>query len=286
MRESGTICMNLDPLISIVTVCLNSANYIERCIGSVLNQTYINIEYIIIDGGSTDGTQEIIKKYEDRITFWVSEKDKGIYDAMNKGISICKGEFIGLLNSDDYYLPDAVQTVVDTVSNNPSIEVLHGNIITTNKQGTHISKGNNNNLLKVFSVIHPTCFISSEIYKTFKYDDKIKISADYDLLLKLWVEGRHFEHIDHVLTCFSPFGISSKPSWTAICERYRIRAKYNTNVAIVCFIKDAIMHCDELLYSSSVSNITSKNWVYYLFNRLKLFCRPSYLSLKKIISKL
>ena len=91
------------PLISIVTVVLNDAKHLEQAIKSVLGQTYDNIEYLIIDGGSTDGTLDIIRKHEKAIDYWVSEPDSGIYDAMNKGVSLATGDLIALLNSDDWY---------------------------------------------------------------------------------------------------------------------------------------------------------------------------------------
>lgn len=92
--------------ISIVTVSYNAAKTIEQTIKSVINQTYSNIEYIVIDGGSTDGTVDIIRKYEDRIAYWVSEPDGGIFDAMNKGIKVATGEVVGIINSDDWYEHD------------------------------------------------------------------------------------------------------------------------------------------------------------------------------------
>ena len=100
------------PKVSIITVVFNGAQYIEQTIKSVINQDYNNIEYIIIDGGSTDGTQEIIKKYEKDIAFWISEKDTGIYSAMNKGWRKSTGDIIAMLNADDYYLEGAISKVV------------------------------------------------------------------------------------------------------------------------------------------------------------------------------
>ena len=101
-----------DMLISIITVCLNAVETIETTIRSVLQQTYKNVEYIVIDGGSTDGTLQIIEKYRNDISILISEKDEGIYDAMNKGIELARGDYIGIINADDWYEKDAVEHVV------------------------------------------------------------------------------------------------------------------------------------------------------------------------------
>lgn len=113
--------------VSIITVVYNGVKNIEQTIKSVLHQTYSNIEYIVIDGGSTDGSLDIIKKYSDSISYWVSEADKGIYDAMNKGISKATGDLIGIINSDDWYEPDAIMNMVTAYEENT---VLYGIIRT------------------------------------------------------------------------------------------------------------------------------------------------------------
>lgn len=113
--------------ISVVTVCYNAADTIEKTMLSVLNQTYHDIEYIIIDGGSTDGTVEIIRKYADRIAYWVSEPDKGIYDAMNKGIKVATGEWINFMNAGDSFVNS---NVLDRLMNfHKDGLILYGNII-------------------------------------------------------------------------------------------------------------------------------------------------------------
>ncbi|MCM8833252.1 MAG: glycosyltransferase [Candidatus Omnitrophica bacterium] len=106
LKDSSQEPVNYLPLISVITVVLNGERYLEETIQSVINQTYPNVEYIIIDGGSTDGTLDIIKKYEDKIDYWVSEKDKGIYDAMNKGIRVASGEGLLFLNAGDFFVGD------------------------------------------------------------------------------------------------------------------------------------------------------------------------------------
>ena len=124
-------------LISVVTVCYNAADTIEKTMLSVLNQTYHDIEYIIIDGGSTDGTVEIIRKYADRIAYWVSEPDKGIYDAMNKGIKVATGEWINFMNAGDEFVDANVldklffaKTVASTNSSPAFIKLIHSPVAT------------------------------------------------------------------------------------------------------------------------------------------------------------
>ena len=112
--------------VSIVTVSYNCEATIEQTIQSVLSQDYDNVEYIIIDGGSTDGTIEIIRRYESNIAYWNSEPDRGISDAFNKGINCCTGEIVGILNADDLYLPGTVSTVVQAFQDNPEAGVVFG----------------------------------------------------------------------------------------------------------------------------------------------------------------
>jgi len=114
------------PKISIVTPSYNQAKFLERTILSVLNQNYPNLEYIIIDGGSTDGSVEIIKKYEKHLAYWISEKDNGMYDAINKGLKIAKGDILAYLNSDDLYYPNTIRTAVDYFQNHVDTGLIYG----------------------------------------------------------------------------------------------------------------------------------------------------------------
>ena len=118
------------PLISIITPVLNDARFMEQTIKSVINQDYKNIEYIIIDGGSTDGTLDIIKKYADKIDLWVSEPDKGIYDAQNKGVFKAKGKYFAVLNSGDYYAgKDVVSKVAAGIIDDPKVDYIYSNAL-------------------------------------------------------------------------------------------------------------------------------------------------------------
>jgi glycosyltransferase involved in cell wall biosynthesis len=132
--------MDSTPLVSIITPSYNQADFLEDTIKSVVEQDYPNIEYIIIDGGSTDGSQEIIKKYADQISFWISEPDQGQTDAINKGFSKAKGEIFAWINSDDTYLPDAINQAVDSLKTNPDIGMIYGDANLINEKNEVIGK--------------------------------------------------------------------------------------------------------------------------------------------------
>ena len=220
-----------NPLISIITVVFNGEKHLEQTIQSIFNQTYKNIEYIIIDGGSTDKTLDIIKKYENKITHWQSEADNGIYDAMNKGIRIAKGEFVGLINSDDYYEPNAVETIVQKLNEEPETDVFFGNMYIINenlpkKQLQTYKKGDN--LEKVFSIWHPTVFVRKKAYNDFGlFDLSYKIAADYELLLRFYKENCKFFYIDKAISNFREGGISYYNK-NISKERFRLQAKHTS----------------------------------------------------------
>ena len=208
------------PLISIITVVYNGSKTIEQTIQSVLNQSYKNIEYIIIDGGSTDGTIKIIKEYEKDISHWLSEPDKGLYDAMNKGIALAKGELIGMINSDDWYELDAVKTIIDTYLKHPDKRIFHGDRfdidIDGNKRKYRFNKSKFK--FKYFSMTfnHPSMFIHRDIYKVAKYNIEFKSIADYEFVLKVFLKNEDF-------FCYVPLtyvnyrldGISAQQSLTS-----------------------------------------------------------------------
>lgn len=179
------------PLLSIVTVVFNNDKTLERTIQSVFDQTYKNIEYIIIDGGSTDGTLEIIKKYADKLAYWVSETDQGMYDAMNKGIRLAKGKWIHILNSDDYYVNNKVLEKVIPNLKDPNKYFYYFSMWLENIAGREIYKYKYSRLkhwLLYYSAYlpHPTMFVAKEQYdKIGLFDLNFKIAADHDLILRL-----------------------------------------------------------------------------------------------------
>jgi len=181
--------------ITIITVCFNSFETIEKTILSVAAQSYKNIEYIIIDGNSTDGTLDIIKKHEDKILKWISEPDNGLYDAMNKGISLATGDIIGVLNSDDtFYSTTVVEEIVNFHKQN-NIEASVGNIIQHNKEGkivrVYSSKYWNPEKLKIgFMPPHPSIFFKKNLFCKFgNYDLGFIIGADYELITRYFLKN-------------------------------------------------------------------------------------------------
>ncbi len=200
--------LNKSFVITIVTVCFNSENTIRRTIESLLNQTYQDFEYIIIDGGSSDGTIDIIKEYEhlfsDRIK-WKSEPDNGIYDAMNKGIRLAQGKFIGLLNSDDWYEPNTIETVYNEILKQEDIDVFYGYIRLIKEGVEYMVRRNNYKFIFEGTglIQHPTCFISKKAYdEVGEYDTSYKICADQDMMLRIIKSGKKYYAIDEILTNF------------------------------------------------------------------------------------
>ena len=178
--------------VSIITVVYNNEDTIKDAIESVLNQTYKNIEYIIIDGVSTDGTVEVIKSYGDKIDKFISEKDNGIYDAMNKGIKLASGDIVGILNSDDFYASnDIIEKVVKTLKEQ-KVDSVYGDLVYVNAKDTNKivrywkSKPYKKGLFKKgWHPAHPTFFVKKEIYDKYGiFNLDFKIAADYELMLR------------------------------------------------------------------------------------------------------
>lgn len=181
--------------ISIVTVCYNSSKTIKQSIDSILTQTYGNIEFIIIDGGSSDGTVELIKSYDNQISKLISEPDNGLYHAMNKGINLCSGNVIGLLNSDDIYTDKSVLSdVMKHFNEDPDLDILYGNLVYVKKENTDevvrkwISKPYNTVFFEQGNVPpHPALFLRADVYKKVGlFNLKYKLAADYEFMLRVF----------------------------------------------------------------------------------------------------
>ena len=201
-------------LISVVTVSYNAVSTIEQTILSVINQTYPHIEYIIIDGGSTDGTVDVIKKYADKITYWVSEPDKGIYDAMNKGIAVATGEWINFMNSgDSFYSKDSVESAFNQIDCN--VDYIVGTAIFSNGLLWKPVK-NDFSFADIFNggeANHQASFIKKNLFDKDKYDDSLKILSDEKFFFeKVFIENKTYLPLDVIVSKCDANGVSNQPS--------------------------------------------------------------------------
>jgi glycosyltransferase involved in cell wall biosynthesis len=225
--------MELLPKVSIITVCLNSKKYIEDTIRSVRGQTYKNIEYIIIDGGSTDGTTEVLQMHDKDIDYWVSEPDKGISDAFNKGIKASKGDIIGIINAGDRYTVDAVSTAVKILKENPEFDFVYGDLIYTDEKENpqFLVKGDRNYQKKIYytmpSLIHPTVFLKRDAYKLCGlYDESYRLAMDYEFLLRITRYGKKGIYVEDTLALMTFGGISYSKFYDSYKEVCRASIKY------------------------------------------------------------
>ncbi|WP_051555489.1 glycosyltransferase family 2 protein [Anaerovibrio lipolyticus] len=213
--------------ISIVTVSFNSAKTIEQTIKSVINQSYKNIEYIIIDGGSTDGTLDVIKKYEPYISYWVSEPDKGIYDAMNKGIKVATGDLIGFINSDDWYETTTLARYAKVFSCT-NADVIYGDLAITDNNGKiqQILKYKDVDFTHIYTgmvIPHPTTLVKSNILKEKMFNTHNKMVSDYELIMSLILEGYSFQYIgEGIASYFRDGGVSTSQKWLGYREYRKV----------------------------------------------------------------
>lgn len=226
------------PLISVVTVCYNAVNSIEKTIQSVINQTYSNIEYIIIDGGSTDGTVDIIKKYADKVAYWVSGPDKGIYDAMNKGICIAKGEWINFMNAGDVFYDNYTISDVFTKSLSESLLCIYGDVcLKFDNDCRKVEKGRNINTIKKRMVCcHQSLFLSLKNKNVAYFDTRYCYCADYDQLLKISTNYGNavFSYFPRVISIYeNEVGVSSVNRIRVIKENLKIHRSYGCYNSII-----------------------------------------------------
>jgi len=205
--------------ISVITVALNNKQTIEDTILSIISQDYYDIEYIIIDGGSTDGTLSTIKKYKNHISVLISEKDNGIYDAMNKGLSIAKGEVIGFLNSDDIYIyPQVLSEVISTFAKQ-NVDAVFGDLVYVSPQNINriiryydSSKFEPKMLLKGHMPAHPSLFFRKSIYEKFGFfKTDYDIAADFEFAVRVFSKGHiNYYYLSKCLVKMRTGGASTK----------------------------------------------------------------------------
>lgn len=213
--------------VSIITVTYNVVNTIEQTINSVLSQSYDNIEYIMVDGMSTDGTWEKICKYKDRISVLIHEKDNGLYDAMNKGISRATGDIIGIINGDDWYEQDTIVTVVNNFQDDTDIVYARINIIGFDGSVITVSRRDNIDDIWYRMIPHSTVFVRKCIYDKYgTFNLNYPIVADYEMIFRFYLAGAKFKYIDKVVTNFRRGGLTTKRKFACAKEAKEVSMLY------------------------------------------------------------
>lgn len=220
------------PKISIVTVVYNGAYTLEKTIKSITTQTYSNIEYIVVDGGSVDGTVDIIKKHADAISKWISEPDNGIYDAMNKGIKLSTGDYLWFINSgDEIYSPNTLERIFN-VNNSPFHGVYYGNTVMIDSEGNEIGerrlsppssltwRGFKNGML----VSHQSFIVSKKIASL--YNTEFIFSADFEWCLLALKKADKVINTHQILSRFLDGGITKQNIAAGLKERFKIMTRY------------------------------------------------------------
>ena len=221
--------------VSIITTCFNSEKTITVTIFSVLNQTYSNIEYIIIDGSSKDSTLDKINKYANKINILVSEPDQGMYYAMNEGISLASGDLIGILNSDDLFYNNQIIDKVVTCIKNDNSDAVYGDLIYfNNNKITRYWKAGNLSIKKMkfgWMPPHPTLFVKKNIYDKFGlFDVSFKTSADYELILRFLLKHNiNVSYIPDVLIKMKTGGQSNRSIKNRIKANIEDKRAWNVN---------------------------------------------------------
>lgn len=216
------------PLITVVTVVFNGEQFLEGTILSVINQTYDNVEYIIIDGGSTDGTLDIIRKYEHAIDYWVSENDKGLYDAMNKGIDLAIGEWINFMNGGDEFYALSVLSDIFTNRTHQDAQILYGNhqVIYPSGRIRLVKAGLVKSLWKGAQFCHQASFVKADYHKVHKFNLCTKMVADFEFFYKAWKANAQFKFIDVIAARFKASGVSDINRIDSILGRWCLIDKF------------------------------------------------------------
>lgn len=230
LRSKGYFKKSLpnDPLITVVTVVLNEPETLKKTMASVLEQTHDNIEYIVIDGGSTGATLDVIKNHDDKIDYWVSEPDKGIYDAMNKGIDRASGEWINFMNAGDYfYRPDTVKTVFSKDHGNADFIYGHTEFLGGDFNGV-VKAWDFKFLWQTMVFTHQSLFTKSTVLKNRKFDTRFKICGDYNIIYNSYMNGATFFNSDTVIAAFDP-GLSDVSRSRMAYEKWKVVRKYRND---------------------------------------------------------
>jgi glycosyltransferase involved in cell wall biosynthesis len=230
---------------SLITIVLNDVKNIEKTILSVIGQHNIDLEYIVIDGGSIDGTVDVIRNHEKSLAYWKSEPDGGVSEAFNKGLSCATGDIIGLVNSGDFLEPSILTQVSEAFTNNHT-DIVYGNVQYWKDQAReYVYKANHELLPKFMSINHPSTFVRKEVYKKHGYfDTKYKLAIDYELMLRFYLNGVKFFYFDKTLANMVLGGLSDVYWQKAYYEVFLIQKKYfgGSNQLYLYYLSQVFKH--------------------------------------------
>jgi len=219
-------------LFSLITVTYNASQWLERTVQSVISQSYPDIEYIIVDGNSTDGTPDIIKKYQSSITHQISEPDNGLYDAMNKGLKLASGDYVWFINAGDtLYSENTVQEIVNALGNNKLPDIIYGETAIADSEGNSLGmrrlKAPEKLTWKSFRMGMLVCHQSFLVKRTISglYDLQYRFTADYDWCIRCMKKADTIFNTHLILSRFMEAGLSAANRKEALKERYRIMCK-------------------------------------------------------------
>lgn len=244
-----------NPKVSIVTVTFNCKDTIEKTICNVLKQTYSNIEYIVIDGNSTDGTKEIIEKYADQLAYWISEPDKGIYDAMNKGIKVATGEWILFRNSGDYFFSPTTIEEVFTWYEDRGEFCIAGRTRFFESDGYYdsVQIGEIKDIWARPYFSHPSTFIRTSLQKANLYPSDLRISGDYYFFLKMLTERKPFISTPNIISLFdNETGVSSKNKALSDKEKLIVAKRLNAPFKSICATKRVLAYRKSVYILSNI----------------------------------
>lgn len=214
-------------LVTIVTVTYNAGDFLEQTFLSVINQNYKNIEYIIIDGGSTDNTIDIIKRYEDHLDYWISEPDDGIYFAMNKAIEKATGKWINFMNAGDTFFDlNTVAYVMEHKENDA--EMIYGNV-QMKKAKTIYHAANKERWYLVMPFSHQTLFAKTKLMKQCLFDINYKLAADHHFIMKMYENNKRFNYIDRTIAIFDEGGFAQSNLFLSYIESIKVLLHSNAS---------------------------------------------------------
>lgn len=236
-----------NPKISIVTITFNSERTIRDTLESIRCQQYDNLEYIIVDGGSTDSTKVILDEYKDIISVLMSEPDEGISDAMNKGISLSTGELIGIIHSDDMLMDGALSRLANEWDNKHDIYYGHSIIIDEEGNDEHIlcAEDDLKGMEYGFRLVHASTFVTKNAYEKYgMFDKKLKCAMDYDLILRMYNAGAKFKYIDAVLAKYRVGGTNMKNRRRTVDEVRDVSVAHGANKIKANYLRNRKLFID------------------------------------------